>query len=127
VIFQKALRAKLIFLGKPVGLSRSGQGRADQLTEPRHERVAHAVKNTLPIAAALEHARPDEEREMLGNVGLSGLGEVHDVGDGARAVTNGLKDAEPGGLTERLEDGGDPFELDRGERNLGLTHNRMII
>lgn len=64
---------------------------------------------------------------MFGNVGLSGLGEVHDVGDGARAVTNGLKDAEPGGLTERLEDGGDPFELDRGERNLGLTHNRMII
>ena len=48
---------------------------------------------------------------MFGNVGLGGAREVDDFADVPRGVADGLKDAQAGGFSQNLEDGGDALEL----------------
>ena len=61
---------------------------------------------------------------MFGHVCLGGTREVDDFADVPRGIADGLQDAQTGGFSQHLKDGGDALELFGGEGGVicWLTH-----
>lgn len=108
---------------------RSIQRGADHFTKLQHQGIPEGVDDALSRSAPFEDLGVHQKPQVFGDIGLRRPCAGDDLPDMTGAVANGLKDAQTHGFAEHFKEGGDGFELLRGEGRggSGLTHVFMVI
>ena len=101
---------------KSKGFESSTQRGTDHLTKLADQGITQGVHDALPVTASLEDFGMEQERQVLGDVGLRGACVCDNIADMAGVMAEGLENAEPHGFAEYFKEGGDGFELRLGER-----------
>src|SRR5262245_55913882 len=96
---------------------------AKQIQNIEEDRIAHRVVDLVAGLAVHEHLFGPEDGEVLGEVGLLDLKQLHQTAGGQLAVAERFDDGDAGGMRERLKD----LRLELAQHVLVARHSISIL
>ncbi len=86
-----------------------------EFAEAKGKTVCELIEDVPPVGVLCKDTAGNEFGQVLGNIGLGGPDDFHDVGDAAGDVTERLQDGEAKRIRQRAEELCDGRELSGGK------------